>query len=60
MAPTHNILTAPRGLFQRFSPQVASAVVDHEFGTKAVLIVLPISEIKQHYFEHFDLSRRAA
>jgi L-ornithine Nalpha-acyltransferase len=36
------------------------AVVDHEFGTTDVLIVLPISEIKQRYFEHFDLSRRAA
>ena len=36
------------------------AVVDHEFGTTDVLIVLPVSEIKQRYFEHFDLSRRAA
>ena len=36
------------------------AVVDHEFGTTDVLIVLPISAIKQRYFEHFDLSRRAA
>jgi L-ornithine Nalpha-acyltransferase len=36
------------------------AVVDHEFGTTDVLIVLPISEIKQRYFEHSDLSRRAA
>ncbi len=34
------------------------AVVDHEFGTTDVLIVLPVSEIKQRYFEHFDLSRR--
>jgi putative hemolysin len=36
------------------------AVIDHEFGTTDVLIVLPISQIKQRYFEHFDLSRRAA
>lgn len=36
------------------------AVIDHEFGTTDVLIVLPFSEIKQKYLEHFDLSRRAA
>jgi putative hemolysin len=36
------------------------AVVDHEFGTTDVLVVLPIAEIKQRYLEHFDLSRRAA
>jgi L-ornithine Nalpha-acyltransferase len=36
------------------------AVVDHEFGTTDVLIVLPVSAIKRRYFEHFDLSRRAA
>jgi L-ornithine Nalpha-acyltransferase len=36
------------------------AVVDHEFGTTDVLIVLPVSEIKQRYVEHFDLSRRVA
>ena len=36
------------------------AVIDHEFGTTDVLIVLPVSTIKQRYFEHFDLSRRAA
>ena len=36
------------------------AVVDHEFGTTDVLIVLPVSAIKQRYFEHFDLRRRAA
>ena len=36
------------------------AVIDYQFGTTDVLIVLPISEIKQRYFEHFDLSRRAA
>jgi putative hemolysin len=36
------------------------AVVDHEFGTTDVLIVLPVSAIKKRYFEHFDLSRRAA
>lgn len=36
------------------------AVVDHEFGTTDVLIVLPVSAIKQRYLEHFDASRRAA
>ncbi|HVV60197.1 MAG TPA: GNAT family N-acyltransferase [Pseudolabrys sp.] len=36
------------------------AVVDHEFGTTDVLIVLPMSAIKARYFQHFDLSRRAA
>jgi putative hemolysin len=36
------------------------AVIDHEFGTTDVLIVLPVAAIKQRYFEHFDLSRRAA
>jgi putative hemolysin len=36
------------------------AVVDHEFGTTDVLVVLPVSAIKQRYLEHFDLSRRAA
>lgn len=36
------------------------AVVDHEFGTTDVLIVLPVSIIQKRYFEHFDLSRRAA
>jgi len=36
------------------------AVVDHEFGTTDVLIVLPVSVIKQRYLEHFDSSRRAA
>ncbi|HXZ46712.1 MAG TPA: GNAT family N-acyltransferase [Pseudolabrys sp.] len=36
------------------------AVIDFEFGTTDVLIVLPVSAIKQRYFEHFDLSRRAA
>ncbi len=36
------------------------AVVDREFGTTDVLIVLPVSAIKQRYIEHFDLSRRAA
>jgi putative hemolysin len=34
--------------------------VDYEFGTTDVLIVLPIAAIKKRYFEHFDLSRRAA
>ncbi len=36
------------------------AVVDFEFGTTDVLIVLPVSAIQKRYFEHFDLSRRAA
>jgi putative hemolysin len=36
------------------------AVIDHEFGTTDVLIVLPVSAIKQRYIEHFDLNRRAA
>ncbi|MFN3658498.1 MAG: GNAT family N-acetyltransferase [Pseudolabrys sp.] len=36
------------------------AVIDHEFGTTDVLIVLPFAEVKQKYLEHFDLSRRAA
>jgi L-ornithine Nalpha-acyltransferase len=36
------------------------AVVDHEFGTTDVLIVLPVTAIKQRYIEHFDLSKRAA
>jgi putative hemolysin len=36
------------------------AVIDHEFGTTDVLIVLPFSDIKQKYLEHFDASRRAA
>jgi putative hemolysin len=36
------------------------AVVDHEFGTTDVLIVLPVSAITRRYLEYFDLSRRAA
>jgi len=36
------------------------AVVDHEFGTTDVLIVLPVSAIKKRYIEHFDINRRAA
>lgn len=36
------------------------AVVDHEFGTTDVLIVLPVSVISARYLEHFDLSRRVA
>jgi putative hemolysin len=36
------------------------AVVDYEFGTTDVLIVLPVAAIKKRYFEHFDLSRRTA
>lgn len=36
------------------------AVVDHEFGTTDVFIVLPVATIKKRYLEHFDLSRWAA
>jgi len=36
------------------------AVIDHEFGTTDVLIVLPVSAISERYIEHFDLSRWAA
>jgi putative hemolysin len=36
------------------------AVVDYEFGTTDVLIVLPVAAIKQRYLHHFDLNRRAA
>jgi putative hemolysin len=36
------------------------AVVDHEFGTTDVLIMMPMSAVKQRYIEHFDLSKRAA
>jgi putative hemolysin len=36
------------------------AVIDREFGTTDVLVVLPFSVIEKRYFEHFDLSRRAA
>jgi putative hemolysin len=35
-------------------------MVDREFGTTDVLIVLPVSAIKKRYIEPFDLSRRAA
>jgi putative hemolysin len=36
------------------------AVVDHEFGTTDVLIVLPVSAINGRYFDYFDPGRRAA
>ena len=36
------------------------AVIDYEFGTTDVLVVLPVSAIQKRYFEHFDLNRRAA
>src|ERR1700687_382610 len=38
------------------------AVVDHEFGTTDVLIILPVAAIKQRYAQHFgvDASRLAA
>lgn len=36
------------------------AVIDHEFGTTDVLIVLPVANIKQRYMEHFGQPRHAA
>jgi putative hemolysin len=36
------------------------AVIDHEFGTTDVLIVLPVAAIKQRYMEHFGQTRKAA
>ncbi|HEU4659619.1 MAG TPA: GNAT family N-acyltransferase [Pseudolabrys sp.] len=36
------------------------AVVDHEFGTTDVLIVLPMSAVKSRYLEHFGGNRKAA
>ena len=30
------------------------AVIDHQFGTTDVLIVLPVSAIKGRYIEHFS------
>jgi len=36
------------------------AVVDHEFGTTDVLIILPVSVIKQRYIEHFAGGQLAA
>ena len=36
------------------------AVVDHEFGTTDVLIVLPVEAIKKRYIEHFAVGRSAA
>jgi putative hemolysin len=36
------------------------AVIDHEFGTTDVLIVLPMSEVKSRYLDHFSGSRKAA
>jgi putative hemolysin len=36
------------------------AVIDHEFGTTDVLIVLPVSAIRGRYFDYFDPGRRAA
>ena len=38
----------------------AGAVIDKEFGTTDVLVVLPFSVIQKRYFEYFDLTRRAA
>jgi len=36
------------------------AVIDREFGTTDVLIVLPVTAISKRYLQHFDVSRRAA
>lgn len=36
------------------------AVIDREFGTTDVLVILPLSVIEKRYFDHFELSRRAA
>ena len=36
------------------------AVVDHEFGTTDVLIILLVTAIKQRYIRHFDVATRAA
>ncbi|HEX5509779.1 MAG TPA: GNAT family N-acyltransferase [Pseudolabrys sp.] len=36
------------------------AVIDYEFGTTDVLIVLPMSAVKSRYLEHFGGSRKAA
>ena len=38
------------------------AVIDHQFGTTDVLIVMPVSAINARYIEHFgvDASRHAA
>ena len=38
------------------------AVIDHQFGTTDVLIIMPVSAINARYIEHFggDASRRAA
>jgi L-ornithine Nalpha-acyltransferase len=36
------------------------AVVDHEFGTTDVLIVMPVSAVKKRYVEHFEAARHAA
>jgi len=36
------------------------AVVDHEFGTTDVLVILPMSEVKTRYLDHFQANRHAA
>ena len=36
------------------------AVVDHEFGTTDVLIMLPVSAIKKRVVDHFNIPTRAA
>ena len=36
------------------------AVIDREFATTDVLIVLPVTVISKRYLQHFDVSRRAA
>ena len=36
------------------------AVVDHEFGTTDVLVILPMSAVKTRYLDHFQANRHAA
>ncbi len=36
------------------------AVVDHQFGTTDVLIILPVAKIKSRYLSHFNAQREAA
>ena len=31
------------------------AVIDYQFGTTDVLIIMPVSEISSRYVDHFDL-----
>jgi len=36
------------------------AVIDHQFGTTDVLIILPVAQIKSRYLSHFSATREAA